>query len=607
MDSSLIQYTGLNLSYIPVTTNTDLETILGLINTKFNTSSSAPDYTGYSLACVKQTDGVTHPTNTQNFAEGISKMLCDFKTAYTSFVNTTYDGDLTTTNAAIADLQVPAVTYSPFSITNTDTVTQVWTKLFTGITGIRTAINPNGANWSGIGASAQTTITTGFDTIINKIISDEAILATKQASLGTFNNSANCLSGSSTDSATTTINLLRTYICTLPTFDDSAITWGSITTATDLQDTLQNIISQVDLLSTNMVATDGNGITLTAVGGTYDGVSVAIDTTFAGLYKVAISGSDVGTADFLEDKITSLDGSLTIDTTTNPDKLDLSITSPFTGKVKVNSSDSSSDYLAFKIEGSTSDWGLGISPSVSTNNEKVVVSPTLNASTFISKMFDYISTNPTLLAKFCALKDQCNGCLCDTITDLTITLDVANTEFDLTWTPTGGTTTSQIAKYRALGSSNWITNNFTPANNLSDVATTTTAKNLNTNTVYQFQVDSNCPGDVSNSNIYEAVIFECQTTTLTQTSPTASHWDIRASQNPLTVDTVEYRLKNPSNAVVENISATGSNPVVLFSTVATNGTWKVEWRYVTLVNGVTVYSTDADQLNAWCSQTIVLS
>lgn len=85
IDASLVFYTGLDLSYIDVVSGDTLYTALVNINAAVNDMNPAPDYTSYNLYCITQTDGSSHPTNTQNFAEGISKIVCDNKDEYDTF------------------------------------------------------------------------------------------------------------------------------------------------------------------------------------------------------------------------------------------------------------------------------------------------------------------------------------------------------------------------------------------------------------------------------------------------------------------------------------------------------------------------------------------
>jgi hypothetical protein len=94
-------------------------------------------------------------------------------------------------------------------------------------------------------------------------------------------------------------------------------------------------------------------------------------------------------------------------------------------------------------------------------------------------------------------------------------------------------------------------------------------------------------------------VYACQATTDTVVAGVIS-----IAQNPLpTIDNVFYRLKNAGMTVIQNVTATGLNPIASFTAVA-SGNYHVEFRYGTLVNGVTIYSDDVSQLNAWCTATV---
>lgn len=589
MDAFYIVYTGTPLSYISVTPGMNLQTILQNINTAVNASSAAPNYSGYNLYCITQTDGTTHPTNTQNFAEGISKIVCDNKDEYDTFVGTTYVTDKSTFTSAINGLQVPALTYAAFSIVNTDTVTQVWNKSFTGFTAIINSIKPDAANWSSIGASTATSIVSAFNTLIAYELTQDGLITGKQASLGTFNTTA--IGGSTGVAPIATINALIAYAAALPEFDAGDLNFDCVSTATDLQDTIQNIIDSVNYTIESAVYNNGTGLTMNNLGSCL-GNELAIDEEWEGLYKVAVSEDDIADAGFLEDKFTSLDESIVIDSTTNPDKIDLSVALPVTGKVKVNSFDTTADYISVKIPSTLGNWGLSLVSAPSTDNSKLELSVVLSdPNLFANNLLDLISSNPDLVAKVCLINDQCSGSICTAPTDLLVELD--GTDFVLTWVAQGAN--SQIAKYRNKGAIAWVTaSNFDPANPLSSVDDTTTVSGLSANTVFEFQVDSICSTTTNSSDIFEAIRYACAVLT-----PSVLGFVISVTQDPFTtIDTIEYRLKQGA-AVLQSGSTTGSSPNFTFDPVSA-GTYKVEWRYGTSINGVTLYSNDASQLNAWC-------
>jgi hypothetical protein len=172
IDSSLVFYSGLPLTYIDTATGDDLQTILGNINTAVNDMNPAPDYTSYNLYCITQTDGSSHPTNTQNFAEGISKIVCDNKDEYDTFVGTTYPAANAVFTSAINALQTPGLTYShtagggSISITSGMTRNQVLTATYTGVGDILDLLGAPGTTWSTLSITTPTNISIAFNSII---------------------------------------------------------------------------------------------------------------------------------------------------------------------------------------------------------------------------------------------------------------------------------------------------------------------------------------------------------------------------------------------------------------------------------------------------------
>ena len=374
------------------------------------------------------------------------------------------------------------------------------------------------------------------------------------------------------------------------------LTWGCIIPQSDLQDTIQALITSASAVHTNYITAAGTGLTTAAIGGCA-GVSVAIDDTWDGLYKVMLSSGDTtADADFLDQKVESLDSSITMAITGN--KLNMTVTTPVDNKVKVNASDTTAGYLEAKIPSMSGDWGISITSTPTPDNSQLQLIPNVTDPTsFITNLFSYISSDPDLLAQFCALKELCTGCLCDNISDLLVVLGMGS--FDLSWVPSG-TASYQIAKYRQRGFTEWITGvNFTPPNPLLTAATTTSVGSLDNNTVYQFQIDSVCSGDVANSNIYEAIRYNCQTLTAVVVAGVIS-----VSQPSLvTIDTIEYQLFDSDDILVDNQTATGLNPQATFASQSAD-TYYVNWRYGTLINGVMLYSDY--QLEVWCTLTGII-
>lgn len=596
-DSTLIVYTGITTSNIPITAGQDLQTILQNIDDTFG-SVVVPDYSSYDLYCITQIDGSSHPTNTQNFAEGISKIVCDNRDDFDEFVSGTYTTAIDTLTTSVNGILAPALTYAPFSITSADSLSTVYSKMFTGFTGYNTALNPSSANWGTLSISpSPTTVTNGFNSLITYLSTLTTTVSGKQASLGTFDNSANCLGGGATDTALQTINYLRTYVCTLPEFAAGDITEGCLTAQSDLQDWMQHIVDTISGMMTEYVGGAGAAGTLTYTAGTScNPATLTVNVTSNAFHKVAVDSSDA-TYGFLEDKVNEGTG-ITITKVTDGgiEKMEFSVTDPNTNEVIVNDDDSTPGPLATKIPSNFGTWGLSLISTASGDNSQLLLAPQVTSpDTLVANILNYISTNPTLLAQFCAIIDQCDSPSCNAPTSLVVVLD--GSEFELTWTA-GAAATSQTAKYRQRGNSDWIsTSNIDPANPLSGAATTTNIDlSAAPNIVYQFQVDTNCTGGTTGSDVFEMILYDCVDPTVSQVARV-----ITASQPALTtVDQIEYKLVDKSSGtVIETIVVTGINPVATFAVVPAD-TYVIWSTYGTLVNGVMLYSSDASQLGAVC-------
>lgn len=418
-NANSIIYTGLRLNNIDVDPNTALDDILELIDTAIGSGAgSSPNYSGYNLYCIVQTDGSTHPTNTQNFAEGISKIVCQLSTDFEDFVDNTYTDAITELTDGLNTIQLPELTYSPFSIVDTDTYIQVWNKSFTGFTAIINSIKPNSANWSDLGISTPTSIVAAFNSLIAYEETQDTETATKQDSLGTFDTSS--IGGTTGVAPITTINALISYAAALPEYDSSNITFDCITPGGDLESDIQSIINKVELIAEDALMDVDTGLTKTQVS-SCNGYSVGIDDTWEGLYKVAVDQTDAAAGDggFLEDKIESTDSTVTI--TNTGSTLNLSVpASASVNKVKVNSG-ATAQFLVDALPSTGGDWGIYLTATVSGN--QLLLSPTVNnPSLFAMNLLAVISQDEDLKVQFCSLINSCSTCSCSPATDLTLSI-----------------------------------------------------------------------------------------------------------------------------------------------------------------------------------------
>ena len=600
-DSSLIVYTGVSLIGINVTAGTTLETALQNINTAIITVGPSPAYGSYNYTysgyTIHNTSGGSI-TTVQQFAEGISKAVCVLESDFYTFRDTTYVANQSAISSSLSALVTPGLTYSysggggSISITNGMTRNQVLTATYTGVGNILALLNAPGSTWGTLSISTPTNINSAFNSLITYLSTTSTTIAGKQNSLGTFNTTA--IGGGATDSPITTITTLISYSATLQTKAVSTVTATYvIPTAATVLGWIQGLNNTMDTNLTDRVVSVTGGIVVTAsTPGT--GKTIGIDTSWANYGKVkATSGGAVG---FLDAKIVA---GTNISVAVVGDQLQINSVAQ-TNKVLVNSLDVTPGYLSDKIgAGNDSSWSLGIIQTVDTENSKLTHTPAItNPNTFITTLFNYISTDPDLLSKLTSLIAETTNITCAAPTALVVTITFASNYFNLAWA-LGAGSVSQLASYRSRGTETWLTSNilgtgsYNVPNPQANTTTVARASGLAKNTVYQFQITNNCTTGSSYSNIYEAIIYTQQTLTYGATSGVIS---VNQAALP-TIDTVEYMLYRGASPL-ETVLATGLNPSAKFASVS-SGTYTVKFRYTTLINGSSLSSDDSSESAAW--------
>lgn len=411
-------YNGADLSCTGVETGTDLQTLLQKFDEKICTITG--DYSTYDTHCI------TGITTEKEFVEAISSQYCTLKSNYDTFTTVTYVADKSAIYSTISDNNIPNITSNCttyFNPVSTDTVKGVLQKLSNSICSIySTALDISDVVWDTCYTVTDppTTIKEGFDTVISQICS---LKSTVSATLPTFDNSSNCLSGTSTDTLSDTIEAITTRLCSTPTFDGSDLTFSCVTApaTVTLDSTLQAILSKIDSLSASTAVFDTDYFTTTANG--CAGTSVTLsENTFLN-NKVAATSSDASPG-FLEDKLSAGDN-IIIDYTTTPGKATISSTggsSSSDEKVKAYSTDDTAGYLYDKLSGDSTD-DIYINPTEDTTNKQVQLKVDYNAYDLFMALLTELNTLPTsdpLFQLFCAIKNKCPDS-CGSVTDVTVT------------------------------------------------------------------------------------------------------------------------------------------------------------------------------------------
>lgn len=409
-DASCVLYTGAPLNCVGADSNTNLEVILQLIDSKVCTTIG--DFSGYNFYCLINSG----PINTQQqFVERISQFVCQTRTDLDAFISTTYPAGLNNLQTQINSLNNPAITScAELNIISSDSQNVVLTKLSNGICAIYDAIDPSSANWSQcftLVGDPPASIVEGFNTVLDQICQIKSGAAS--AALPTFNNVGSCLAAPVTtaDSLVSTVNKIKTRLCLSPTFNAgnlAAATCVSYNGSSTLEQVLDATIAQVNTLSLNTVRAFNNSqFTVTLIDPSQPCLGKQISLAAANIDRlVALNSADL-TPSTLDNKFVA-GTNVTLDFgIANAGKVTISAVggSSSDEKVKVNGSDATADYLQNKVVGSTDMVSVTVLPINSDSQLKI--SANLDMDALINFILDEILDDETLKTKFCTLVSSC--------------------------------------------------------------------------------------------------------------------------------------------------------------------------------------------------------
>lgn len=365
-DGCTCTYTGSNLPCSGINTNDSLNTALEKIDAQI--CSSIGDYSSYQFNCLT-------PVDTEaEFVDAITDYVCTLNSTLTTFTGTTFPAYQTAVDARFDAIEVPAITCSSASVVNTDTLTQVLTKYCTKFASIDTALSLSGVTWNSCYTvvSTPTTIAAGFNQLISQICQTKTLIS---SSLPTFNNSANCLSGTTTDSLVTTIGLITTQLCSTATYNGS-VTSDCLTLPGTLEGDIQEIVDKVDVLSKEKL-TYSNDFVLTATnpGNPCAGKTIALATPINSDRFVASNASDSSPGTLISKLEEGTN--ITLDDTTTPGKVIINSTGD-DHKVSSSTLDNTYGFLVDKLEGSTVN-GITITPVYNPSTKKVTLQLSVDA------------------------------------------------------------------------------------------------------------------------------------------------------------------------------------------------------------------------------------
>lgn len=430
INASNVLYTGGDLSCIAVPTNSTLSEVLLLLAAAICEGGAPnPDYSGYNTYCLRTGDNQPITTQ-QEFVESSSELLCTIKTDLNTFIDSTFVSSNANLQNQINAIKNPAITScGALGIVSGDQIGAVLTKLSNGVCSILTSINPSSANWNSCYTiSAPTTIVGGFNAVLSMICDIKSTVAAG-LTLPTFNNVGSCLPTplTTTDSLVTTINKIKSKLCTLPTFDYTLLNYNCVDSATTLQNTIQNIIDFASDLKQNSVLTfDPSYFIVTNIDDLdlCQGKQVTLDVTSLDR-NVAANNSDSSPGTLIN-KLQGTANQIVVDDTTTAGKVTLSLHPSVAKedvKVKVSNSDPQSSYLINKLEGtSTGEISINVYEDAVTNPSSHVakITPIINWQNFAETLLLAINGDSYLKSLFCQID-------CNTVPTAYYKLEVTNT------------------------------------------------------------------------------------------------------------------------------------------------------------------------------------
>ncbi len=417
-NAKCIAYTGPNLACSGIETNDSLETALQKIDEQICTVTG--DYSSYQFNCLPDWWEDTITTESE-FVDAITAYACEITENLESFTGVTFPSYQSSVAARFEAIEGPGITCTVAGVTSGDDLETILTKYCTALGDLNTDLSISGVDWDQCFTvtTPPTTIAEAFSLVIDQICQVEAA----GASLPTFNNSANCLAGTSTDSLVTTIGLLTTAVCATNAFDGSILTLDCIDpTTTSLQDVVQELVTQTsDLIEVKPTYSADFVITPTNVLDPCAGITVSLATPLDQDRFVAVNVGDVSPGT-LVDKLVAGTG-----ITLTPGVSTLTIASSGTTdtfEVKATST-GSEGFLEDKLAGGAV-TGLSINTSYNGGTDKIDISPSIDASLLFTILLEALEDDEELYTLFCTKVANCPS-VCDAPTDVQIVPVVSST------------------------------------------------------------------------------------------------------------------------------------------------------------------------------------
>lgn len=395
VDSSCVYYTSSPLSTIGVTQqNPTVEHIIQKID-EFLAGATGSDYLSFNTRCITA-------STEKEFVEGISLLACQTREELTNLTSRVIT--LESLPDRINLIENPNLTLCSYiGTTTTSTLNEILVAISNKVCELHGFTSIDDVTWSLAYSvlSTPSNIEDGFNEVFRQIALLKSSIPTT-FSLPTINTSTSCLPTTSTTTPlVTVVNELVSKVCTFSPFDFDGLVFGCVTAPAigTLNTTIQNILNEVGLLKNSRPIFNSEHFHTESLG--CDGTSVSIKSE---LLEETFKVKTLDLASepkYLADIIEAGEG-VSIDVEQNK----LTVSTEETGKVKVSSS-TTKEYLKDTIEG---DDSTSISIEVTETGGKLKISSSVDLVTLTDQILTTISTNPTLLAKFCNLVCQCENC-----------------------------------------------------------------------------------------------------------------------------------------------------------------------------------------------------
>lgn len=410
-DAKCVYYNGPALPCSGIEPMDTLETVLQKIDEQI--CAVTGDYSTYEYNCLEDWCSCTITTEAQ-FVNQITAYACETRSLLEVFTGTTFPTYQAALNATFETVGVPGITCETASITPTSTLNEILQAYCSSITAIEEDIQGaiDTADWSQcIASSAPTTLLETFNLIIDQICIVKAT-ADAAAVLPIFDNSFNCLEGTSEDTLVDTINGMLDLLCDTSPFSAEGVTWGCIDDgeATDLQEAFQVLVDNIISTQSSVITTVSEDfvLSLNDVDDPCSGLNLALASPLVNSDRLVASNAIDATPGTLMDKL-SAGPNITLDDTTTPGLVIISSTGD-TYKVKadISEADGDANYLTDKVEGTTSpDGAISITTSYNIGDLKTQFAPSINADALMELIFSTIENNIEWKARFCTIASTC--------------------------------------------------------------------------------------------------------------------------------------------------------------------------------------------------------